>query len=333
MANSFRSATSPPSRRPAASAAALSENHDDYDGGGGGDTRPLLLALRETAARWKGQRNELAALGQAETAIDDLMAYHAATSGTDTLQAPTASFIHGRFVFEMAHSTLSPLRVCDVTLTMLRAVVSSWVSQGLSPGSCHYRLTCLNVMGIAVQGCRPRLPNKLKWWLTPRQQEAMRAMLGADDPLMQFADWTILTGLRVEETLRLTRDSFNEDFTEVNVPGLKTVASQATLPLSSAATVVATYVFKGRNRGLMFHTVNYRQLMRKWATLRKQMEIEHPGATLKAFRRGAARQLTVGGMPLDMLRQYLRHESVSTTMGYLRLVGGYDKDEMRKFLK
>jgi integrase len=73
--------------------------------------------------------------------------------------------------------------------------------------------------------------------------------------------------------------------------------------------------------------------MRKWATVRKQMGIEHPGATLKAFRRGAARQLTVGGMPLDMLRQYLRHESVSTTMGYLRLVGGYDKNEMRKFLK
>jgi hypothetical protein len=38
-------------------------------------------------------------------------------------------------------------------------------------------------------------------------------------------------------------------------------------------------------------------------------------------------------MPLDMLRQYLRHESIWTTMGYLRLVGGYDKDEMRKFLK
>jgi integrase len=188
-------------------------------------------------------------------------------------------------------------------------------------------------MGVAVQGCRPKLPNKLKWWLTPRQQEAMRAMLGADDPLMQFADWTLLTGLRVEETLRLTRDSFNEDFTEVNVPGLKTVAAQATLPLSSAATVVAVYVFKGRNRGLMFHTVNYCQLMRKWARVRKQMGIENPGATLKAFRRGAARQLTVGGMPLDMLRQYLRHESVRTTMGYLRLVGGYDKDEMRKFLK
>ena len=188
-------------------------------------------------------------------------------------------------------------------------------------------------MGVAVQGCRPRLPNKLKWWLTPRQQEAMRAMLGADDPLMQFADWTLLTGLRVEETLRLTRDCFNDDFTEVNVPGLKTVAAQATLTLSSAATVVAVYVFKGRNRGRMFHTVNYRQLMRKWATVRKQMGIEHPGATLKAFRRWAARQLTVGGMPLDMLRQYLRHESVSTTMGYLRLVGGYDKNEMRKFLK
>jgi len=32
-------------------------------------------------------------------------------------------------------------------------------------------------------------------------------MLGPDEPLMQFADWTLLTGLRVEETLRLTRDT------------------------------------------------------------------------------------------------------------------------------
>lgn len=327
MANSFRSATPKPFHRPAP----LSENHgDDADGG---DTRPILLALHEAAARWKGQRSEARAIGQAEIAIDDLMAYHAAANATDTLSAPIASFTHGRFVFEMTRSTLPPLRVCDVTLTMLRAVVSSWVSQGTSPATCHARLARLSVMGVAVQGTRPKLPNKLKWWLTPRQQEAMRGMLGADDPLMQFADWTLLTGLRVEETLRLTRDNFSEDFTEVNVPGLKTVASQATLPLSSAATVVAVYIFGGRKRGPMFHTVNYYQLKRKWATVRKQMGIEHPGATLKAFRRGAARQLTVGGMPLDMLRQYLRHESVRTTMGYLRLVGGYDKDEMRKFLK
>ena len=136
-----------------------------------------------------------------------------------------------------------------------------------------------------------------------------------------------------ESVSRKQYECFNDDFTEMHVPGLKTMAAQATLPLSSAATVVAVYIFRGRSRGLMFHTVNYCQLRRKWATVRKQMGIENPGATLKAFRRGAARQLTVGGMPLDMLRQYLRHESIRTTMGYLRLVGGYDKDEMRKFLK
>ena len=330
MANSFRSAAAPQSRRPAATAAPLSENHDDADVG---DTRTLWLALHETAARWRGQRNETVAISLAETAIDDLTAYHAKTNATVTLSPPTASFTHGRFVFEMADSNLSPLRVCDVTLTMLRTVVSLWVSQGISPATCHARLGRLNVMGVKVAGARPRLPNQLKWWLTPKQQEAMRSMLGPDEPLMQFADWTLLTGLRVEETLRLTRECFNDDFTEMHVPGLKTMAAQATLPLSSAATVVAVYIFRGRSRGLMFHTVNYCQLRRKWATVRKQMGIENPGATLKAFRRGAARQLTVGGMPLDMLRQYIRHESIRTTMGYLRLVGGYDKDEMRKFLK
>lgn len=98
MANSFRAAA-PPFRRPAAS-----ENHADGDDGG--DTRPLLLALRDASVRWKGQRNEACAIGQAEIAIDDLMAYHVARNATVTLSAPIASFTHGRFVFEMTHSTL-----------------------------------------------------------------------------------------------------------------------------------------------------------------------------------------------------------------------------------
>jgi hypothetical protein len=161
MANSFRSAAAPPFRRPVAS-----ENHDGGDAASGGDTRPILLALCEAAARWKGPRSETIAIRQAEAAIDDLMAYHAATNATDTLSAaPIASFTLGRFVFEVTPSTLPTLRVCDVTLTMLRAVVSSWLSQGTSPATCHARLARLNVMGVAVQGCRPNIPNKLKWWL------------------------------------------------------------------------------------------------------------------------------------------------------------------------
>jgi hypothetical protein len=37
-------------------------------------------------------------------------------------------------------------------------------------------------------------------------------------------------------------------------------------------------------------------------------------------------------MPLDVLRQYLRHENIKTTEEYLRLTGGYSEAEMRRWL-
>lgn len=54
-----------------------------------------------------------------------------------------------------------------------------------------------------------------------------------------------------------------------------------------------------------------------------------PRATLKAFRRSFARHATERGLPPDMLRQYLRHEHLATTAGYLKLVGGYTTEHLR----
>jgi len=55
-------------------------------------------------------------------------------------------------------------------------------------------------------------------------------------------------------------------------------------------------------------------------------------ATLKAMRRTAVRHLTVNGMPTEMVRDYLRHSDIKTTMGYLHLVGGYSTEEQRRYL-
>ena len=132
------------------------------------DTRTLEVAIRETAPRWRGQRNEKSAIGQAEITIKDLKAFHAAgLRGKQIAEAPA-------------------LRVCDVSIKMLRAVVSQWLAKGLSPGSCHRRLSVLSVMGIDVRGARPPLGKALKWWLTPDLQADLTARLrsgalGCDD--------------------------------------------------------------------------------------------------------------------------------------------------------
>ena len=357
MVNNFRAVNSqrqPQSRR--------RREHDDEPL----DTRSLDVAIRETAPRWRGTRNEKSAIGQAELTIKDLKAYHAANlSGKQIAEAPA-------------------MRVCDVSTKVLRAMVTKWRAAGLSPASCHMRLSVLSVMGIDVNGSRPPLGKVLKWWLTPDMQGDLTARLragtlGCDDDdddegdggeglramtppitlqvgsftfqqtteappikertdaptdliLADFIDWTVWTGLRVEESLRLRRSSFANGFRSVTVPGLKTLGSQATLPISSDATALAKRIFAGSSGDALMFPVCYRQLSRRWRVVMKTMGVDHPMATLKALRRSAARYLTVGGMPLDILRQYLRHNSVATTMGYLRLTGGYGENEMRRWL-
>ena len=79
--------------------------------------------------------------------------------------------------------------------------------------------------------------------------------------------------------------------------------------------------------------ISYRTLNRDWQHCRAFLGVaDNPLSTLKALRRTAARHLTVKGMPLDILRGYLRHSSSKTTEGYLRLVGGYTPEEQRRWL-
>lgn len=80
---------------------------------------------------------------------------------------------------------------------------------------------------------------------------------------------------------------------------------------------------------------DYEEMHMVWHEVRKHFGWQDdPTATLKALRRSAARYLHVDcGMPLHMVQQYLRHESMDTTLEYLRLTGGYGTEEMRRFLK
>jgi integrase len=79
--------------------------------------------------------------------------------------------------------------------------------------------------------------------------------------------------------------------------------------------------------------INYDRLGTAWDRARVFLGVSNnPLATLKALRRTAARHLTVNGMPAEMVRNYLRHGSIHTTLGYLKLTGGYSTNEQRRWL-
>lgn len=223
--------------------------------------------------------------------------------------------------------------IAEVDEHKVRKATQHWYKLGLSPATITKRLNCLSVMGVNVQGHRPKKSRKLQWWLRPEEEERACALLDANavpgiEADLAFAlaahiRWTTKTGLRVEETLRLTHHDFGK--LSVTVPGTKTANSQATLPLSQAT--------RDRGQETLVVLLGYQDLEAAWRKLRAHMGWPQ-GATLKALRRSAARYLHVEClMPLDMVRDYLRHDNIETTVSYLRLVGGYKAEDMRRFLK
>lgn len=270
------------------------------------DKRLLAISLREVAInRWRHQRTYQTTIGQAQLAIDDL-------------EAKAGGF----------------LRVCDVQPPLIRSVVAMWREKGLSATTINARLSALSVMGVDCTGQYQRPPKRLKWWMSPDVYAAFIKAVPEDAPLRLYVDWAGATGFRVEESLRLSRSHFFKEFTTVTVPGTKTGGAQATLPLSGAATAIAVRAFRDRpdDPDTRMFPVRYEDLRREWSATRKALNITDPLATLKAMRRTAARSLTVNGMPLPILRQYMRHSNITTTMDYLTLTGGYSEDEMRKWL-
>lgn len=278
----------------------------------------LEQTLRETAqAKWQGRRCYATNMSQAAQAIGSI-AYEA-----------------GLFARDVTAEHATP--------DALRRVTAGWYRQGLSPATINKRLNCLSAMGVSVEGCRVREPKVLKWWLKPEDEAAALKYLRMRGPydMAKAADaadlieWTTRTGLRIEESLRLTWAELSLHEGTVTVPGLKTATAQATLPLGSEALDIlrrrAAPCFRRTDDSRVF-LLGYDELLAVWNHLRERQGWPE-GATLKALRRSAARHLHITkGMPLDMVRQYLRHEDIETTLGYLRLTGGYGTEEMRKWL-
>lgn len=248
----------------------------------------------------------------------------------------------------------------SITGDNIKHLTRSWYTVGLSPATIIKRLNCLCKLGVNVQGHRPKKPNGLKWWLKPQQEAFLLAHPEVHQDIKDWIIWTTSTGLRIEETLRMTsmdivweRDAeLQYQPTAITVPGTKTSSSQATLPIGAAASAVVTrrLPYASNTSHIMrqapgvypikpcpLFILTYEDLRAHWEHCMKLLKVDKgqdSTATLKALRRNAARYLHIDcGMPLDMVRQYLRHGDIKTTLGYLKLTGGYGTEEMKGYLR
>lgn len=305
-------------------------------------TKDIREAAREIAAnRWAGTRAEARNRCQLGKALDTLCEVAGRASG---------------------------IAVGDVTAAQVRECVALWLNRDrLANGTINVRLALLSAIGVDCTGCWRSNNIGLKWWLSPAQCDKLLAYLRGPNAtafarprlVADYVEWVSHVGMRVEETLRLTWDDVHLDFrperdphtgevvtdaktgrpvpvsqTEVTVPGTKTHGSQATIAIGLAPAVLLLrrrhFRIAGESR---VFPISYAMLNADWQLCREFLGVaDNPLSTLKALRRTAARHLTVKGMPLDILRGYLRHSSSRTTEGYLRLVGGYSPEEQRRWL-
>lgn len=178
---------------------------------------------------------------------------------------------------------------------------------------------------------------KPKWWLTPeRWVEADRWMRGEGGlhTLADYVEWAINTGMRVEETLRLKAEDFTGLGTErpsVQVPGTKTMGSEATVPLNKVAAIIAHNRLALLQSGGHLFPISYRVLLSDFQELKAFLG-NPEGCEPRALRRTFAKLADQRGTPTAVLQRLMRHESIITTQGYLQVVGSQDMEEARKWL-
>jgi integrase len=265
----------------------------------------FTVAILETASRrWRGMRGRSTMEQQVRKAVDILR--------------------------ELGHT--SPKSVTGADLAYM---CDATVSRGCAPGTAAFRLSCLSAIGVKIpDDFHFKVPKLPKWFLRPEDEARVPLVPGLAPVALHFIQWTVATGLRVEETLRVQANYVSSAIIRVdgtprelyilNVPGTKTAGAQATIVLSDEAVEVLRRAgWPALRPTALVFDMPYKELRLEWLKVREFLGVSDvPTATLKALRRSYARRATLKGMPMDVLRQYLRHADIKTTEGYLKLVGG-----------
>jgi integrase len=261
-----------------------------------------------------------------------------------TRKAPSNATWAADFANNIPHSRLENVTTADIR-DYLEACRTT---RGNSPATLWARASVVSVLYDAAAqygGYRgpkpgipyPNVPRRPKWWLNPELEKEALAWADANDQdLADYIRWTLLTGLRVEETLRVTGAHLTEG-PSLMVPGTKTSTSEATIPLSTMAAAIALRRCNTTSPDLATSSsrcfaMSYKELWARWDRMRRALGWP-AGRHLKALRRNYARDRAAKGAPLPVIQQMLRHGSPATTMEYLRLTGGaFSVEEQRQWV-
>jgi integrase len=241
----------------------------------------------------------------------------------------------------------------DITSEDLDAFVADCRSRGNTSSTINKNLSNLSVINtVALERKPPLTATKLpikrqrvspteKWWLRPEDMERATRWLREErgDPIFaDFIEIIVKQGLRVEEALRLEPRHFTGLDTEepwLHVPGTKTKQSGDSIPVYPwAVEVLKRSLQRAKVQRLeRLYPYTTRQASDRWNEVRAFLGASHINtATLRALRRTFAYYAnTVYKMPTRTLQRVLRHNNITTTEGYLQLLGTDEVARSREY--
>jgi len=180
-----------------------------------------------------------------------------------------------------------------------------------------------------------------KWWLRPEQLDELTKWLTLNGEEL-FSDYiTIICfqGFRPAEALRLQErlliDLEGEE-PRIQVAGTKTKKSGNTIPVfDMAVPIFKRCVERARKHDWkQLFPFSSRQARDLWNDCRRHLGVDDvSSSTLRALRRTFGAYATARGMPTKTLQEVYRHESITTTEGYLDLIGNGRVEDARKYMK
>lgn len=226
---------------------------------------------------------------------------------------------------------------------LIEALEGTYESSTVSRKMACFRVVCLEAAKAGLWKPDFEVPAtaitpKHTWYLTPEKATDLikwvRGLAGSED-MADLIAWIVLTGVRVEEALRLRRKHITLGaHPKAKVPGTKTKNSVRLIPLSTLAAGliegILTRLPEDPEAAIFVGT--YTKYKLRWVACRMYLGETDTTCTLKGLRRSFAASMVDREMPVEMISTILGHTDLRTTMGYLRLVGNFMGERARKWL-
>ncbi len=184
-----------------------------------------------------------------------------------------------------------------------------------------------------AEGVTKFAEHKRKRWVRPEELPALAQAIDADPNIhVRAAVWLyLLTGLRKAELLRARRDDVDWNRGTLRLPQTKSGEEQSATLSGPALAILQSipqqegnpYFICGAKPG--HHLVN---IDKAWRRIRKAAGIED--VRLHDLRRTTGSWLSQASVDLNLIREALRHQNISTTLTYARLGQDAARDVMEE---